>query len=82
MALAAVAEVLLSGGTALVIDVDHKICLAIVHRLIQFGVPQGVLTDQARFRHTDAEDKALLLGWWPTRGLGSPTSPWWIPWAR
>jgi hypothetical protein len=56
----AVAETLLAGGSALVVDVDHNGVQATVTHLRALGVPTEVLGDQSRFRYTDAEDAALL----------------------
>ena len=82
VALACVAEVLNDGGSVLVIDVDHNTTLAIVDRLMRFGVPKHVLTDQSRFRYTDAEEKLRCSRWSRKRGRGGQTWPSWTRWAR
>ena len=76
VAKAAVAEALLAGGSALVVDVDHNTVGAIVNHLRAFGVPAEVLGDLSRFRYTDAEDAVLLhkvvadaVTWKPTIAL-------------
>ena len=57
---AALAETLLAGGSALVVDADHNTVQAIIGDLMRFGVPAEVLSDLSRFRYTDAEDASRL----------------------
>ncbi|AZZ54309.1 hypothetical protein C1I64_12685 [Rathayibacter festucae DSM 15932] len=56
VALHIVAETLLGGGSALVIDVDHNGPAAIVGRLRAFGVPVDTLSDPYRFRLAEPDD--------------------------
>lgn len=61
IALAAVAETLRSGGTALVVDIDHNGTGPTVSRLQMLGAPPAALADQSRFRYCAPEDRDHLL---------------------
>lgn len=61
VALAAVAEALSQGQTALVVDLDHNGPVATAARLLALGVPADVLSDQAVFRYVEPEDASELL---------------------
>jgi hypothetical protein len=56
VAMAAVAETLASGGSAVVVDLDHNGLESTLSRLIALGVDEEVLRDAARFRYTEPED--------------------------
>ncbi len=58
VALAAVAERLILGGSALVIDLDHNTAAATVGRLLMLGAPKDALRDPSRFRYLEPEDQA------------------------
>lgn len=57
VALAAVAEALGAGRTALVVDLDHNGPAATVSRLLMLGAPTAALRDQRRFRYVEPEDR-------------------------
>ena len=57
VALAAVAETLRWGRTALVLDLDHNGPAATVARLLMLGAPVTALRDQGRFRYVEPEDR-------------------------
>jgi hypothetical protein len=61
VALAAVASTLISGGKAVVADLDHNGIQSIVSRLLDLGVPSSVLSDLERFRYKEPEDKVDLI---------------------
>ncbi|WP_131536255.1 hypothetical protein [Mycolicibacterium aromaticivorans] len=56
VALAAVAETLIDGGTALFVDMDNNGMPATVGRLLILGVPKAILASRAFFRYSDAAD--------------------------
>jgi hypothetical protein len=60
VALHIVAETLLRGGSALVIDVDHNGMPAIIGRLRAFGVPIETLVDPYLFRLAEPDDPAAF----------------------
>lgn len=62
IALTAAADVLFSGGSALIVDLDHNGPQATVSRMRAFGVPTETLSDPNRFRYTEAEDIPAILG--------------------
>lgn len=74
IALAALAEVLGSGGRVAVIDLDHNGIVETVTRLLALGVPPGVLADLDRFRYCEPEDAADLDAY--VADLAA-----WRPWA-
>lgn len=55
------ADVLFSGGSALIIDIDHNGAPATIARFRSFGVPADVLTDTSRFRYASPEDATQML---------------------
>ena len=57
VALAAVAETLRQGRTALILDLDHNGPAATVARLLMLGAPVTALRDQDRFRYVEPEDR-------------------------
>lgn len=59
--LAAVAETLVAGGSAAVIDLDHNGPDATVTRLLDLGAPEDVLADPARFRYAEPDGAGELL---------------------
>ncbi|MEW1989188.1 AAA family ATPase [Brevibacterium casei] len=61
IALAAVAESLNGGGSAVIIDLDHNGMLSTVSRLVALGASQDALGDFARFRYVEPEDRTELL---------------------
>jgi len=61
LCLAATAEALSEGGTALVIDIDHNGVASTVARLLDLGAPEAALRTTARFRYVEPEDGAHLL---------------------
>jgi hypothetical protein len=50
IALVALAEVLTSGGSGLVVDLDHNGAVSTITRLLALGVPEEILIDATRFR--------------------------------
>lgn len=60
IALAAIAEALMSDGTALIVDLDHNGAAATIIRLQAFGVPASILADSARVRFAEPEDAEHL----------------------
>lgn len=60
IALAAVAEALLSGRRALVVDLDHNGVVAIVARLLDLGADADLLGNPELFRYCEPEDAAHL----------------------
>jgi hypothetical protein len=56
VALAAVVEKLILGGTALFIDLDHNGADAAISRLLMMGAPEAVLRDPDRFRYADPDE--------------------------
>ncbi|WP_051053790.1 AAA family ATPase [Leucobacter salsicius] len=62
LALAAVADLLIAGGSVLIIDLDHNGPQATISRLRAFGVPVEVLSDPNRFRYTAADDPEAIVG--------------------
>lgn len=62
IALTAGADVLFTGGSVLIVDLDHNGAQAIVSRLRAFGVPIDVLIDPLRFRYTEADDPPSMAG--------------------
>lgn len=61
VALAAAAETLRDGGTALVLDLDHNGVKATIGRLLMLGAPAAALSDLERFRYVEPEDDVHLL---------------------
>ncbi len=62
VALAAVAETLIDGGTALFfVDMDNNGMPATVGRLLILGVPKAILASRAFFRYSDAADDREFL---------------------
>jgi hypothetical protein len=61
LCLAAVAETLNRGHSALVVDLDHNGPQATVSRLLDLGAPESALRDPARFRYAEPEDGAEVL---------------------
>ena len=61
VALAAAAEALRLGRTAMVVDLDHNGPAATVSRLLLLGAPVPALRDLARFRYVEPEDRWHLL---------------------
>ncbi|WP_177371012.1 recombinase RecA [Brachybacterium vulturis] len=61
VALAAAAEALRDGGSALVLDLDHNGMQATVQRLLMLGAPGGALSDLQRFRYVEPEDAPHLV---------------------
>lgn len=61
VALAAAAETLRDGGTALVLDLDHNGVKATIGRLLMLGAPAATLSDLERFRYVEPEDDVHLL---------------------
>ncbi len=62
IALTAAADVLFTGGSVLIVDLDHNGPQAIVSRLRAFGVPEATLIDPGLFRYTEADDIASMSG--------------------
>ena len=62
IALTAAADVLFTGGSVLMVDLDHNGPQAIVSRLRAFGVPVEVLADPTCFRYTSADDPESVAG--------------------
>ena len=60
VAIAAVAEALQDGGRALFLDLDHNGVVAILARLLAFGVRPDVLRDPGLFRLAEPEDEEHL----------------------
>lgn len=56
VSLAAVAQRLTGGGTAIFIDLDHNGMNSIIDRLLKLGAPPGALADRQRFRYCEPED--------------------------
>lgn len=61
VALAAAAETLRDGGSALVLDLDHNGVKATIGRLLMLGAPLDALSDLSRFRYVEPEDHLHLL---------------------
>lgn len=68
-----VTDTLFSGGSALIVDVDHNGAPATIARFRSFGVSTAVLSDRTRFRYADPEERDHLLAivkdsetWQPT----------------
>jgi hypothetical protein len=61
VALAAVVDALIAGGSALVVDLDHNGVEAIVNRLLMLGAPEAMLSDPRRFLYCAPEDKREVL---------------------
>lgn len=61
VALAAVAEALRDGGSALILDLDHNGMQATVQRLLLLGAPGAALSDLQRFRYVEPEDAPHLV---------------------
>lgn len=61
VALAAAAEALRLGRSALVLDLDHNGPEATISRLAMLGAPESALRDLSRFRYVEPED-ALHVG--------------------
>lgn len=61
VALAAVAETLRDGGSALVLDLDHNGPKATIGRLVMLGAPLPGLSDLSRFRYVEPEDHLHLV---------------------
>lgn len=61
VALAAAAETLRDGGSALVLDLDHNGAKATIGRLLMLGAPITALSDLARFRYVEPEDDMHLI---------------------
>lgn len=61
VALAAAAETLRDGGSALVLDLDHNGAKATIGRLLLLGAPAVALSDLARFRYAEPEDDVHLI---------------------
>lgn len=61
VALAAAAETLRDGGSALVLDLDHNGAKATIGRLLMLGAPIAALSDLARFRYVEPEDDMHLI---------------------
>lgn len=65
VALAAVAETLRAGRTALVVDLDHDGPTATIARLLMLGAPVAALRVRALFRYVEPEDRwhvAAIVG--------------------
>lgn len=60
VALAAAAEALRAGQTALVLDLDHNGVQATVQRLLMLGAPVTALRDPQSFRYVEPEDHLHL----------------------
>ena len=60
IALAAIAEALRDGETAVYIDADHNTEPVITDRLLKLGVPRFILTMSSRYRHYEPEDAREL----------------------
>jgi hypothetical protein len=60
LCLAAVADVLGSGGRAAVIDLDHNGAVSLARRLLDFGIDESVVVDQQRFRLAEPNDSIEL----------------------
>ncbi|SLM98458.1 DNA primase/helicase, phage-associated [Brachybacterium faecium] len=72
VALAAAAETLRDGGSALVLDLDHNGAKATISRLLMLGAPIATLSDLERFRYVEPEDAhhltdvvADVIAWQP-----------------
>ena len=70
---ATAAEVLFTGGSVLMIDLDHNGVDATVSRFQSFGIAGDVLSDPARFRYCEPDDQREIDGivqdasdWQPT----------------
>jgi len=61
LCLAAAAESLSEGGTALVIDIDHNGPASTTTRLLTLGAPETALSNLQRFRYVEPEDATHLL---------------------
>lgn len=55
-------EVLFTGGSVLMIDLDHNGADATVSRFQSFGIPADVLSDPQRFRYCEPGDSAEING--------------------
>lgn len=60
IALAAAAEALNEGGTAVIIDLDHNGMLSTVSRLVSLGASQDALSRFDRFRYVEPDDRMEL----------------------
>jgi AAA domain len=60
IALVALAEVLTSGGSGLVVDLDHNGAVSTITRLLALGVPEEILIDATRFRYAEPEEDTRL----------------------
>lgn len=61
VALAAVAETLVAGRRAAVLDLDHNGAAEIVARLLLLGAPRASLVDLGRFRLAEPDDRPELM---------------------
>lgn len=61
LCLAAVAETLSRGHSALVLDLDHNGPHATISRLIDLGASETALRDPGRFRYAEPEDGAQVI---------------------
>ncbi|WP_255808801.1 AAA family ATPase [Leucobacter aridicollis] len=55
-------EVLFSGGSVLMIDLDHNGVEATVSRFKAFGIPDEILTDPTRFRYCEPDEVQAIAG--------------------
>lgn len=60
IALAAAAETLDEGGSAIVIDLDHNGMLSTVSRLVSLGASQDALSSFEKFRYVEPDDRTEL----------------------
>jgi 5S rRNA maturation endonuclease (ribonuclease M5) len=58
---AAMAEALNAGRRGLFIDIDHNGAQATICRFIDYGVPEEILRDPARFRYVEPDDREHLM---------------------
>ena len=58
VASAIAADSIFTGGSLLLIDVDHNGAVASIARLRSFGISEKTLSDPTRFRYASPEDKA------------------------
>jgi hypothetical protein len=58
---AIIADTIFSGGSVLIIDIDHNGAIATVARLNSFGVSKETLSDSTRFRYAAPEDVAGMM---------------------
>lgn len=59
--LCAIAQLLIDGGRALFIDLDHNGAIPTATRLLNLGVPVDILSDLDRFRYIEPADTTELL---------------------